>query len=316
MEEDGTVKTIAGNGSAGQNDGYGPITACIHTISGIAADAEYVYFAEQANRTIRRVHLASQIVSLLVGCSTAGNQDGAAGVARFNGTEKLDIDGAGQLVLAESSNCDVRRILNTGQTDRIVGNCSNGSADNANALSGSLAAPVDVCVRADGGLVIIEPHGLRMVTQIVTPKKQPTDFMPPVLPEARRDEHFAEMLDATNGFLHDVAFLLKNEDGEVERLSAHRCILAAGSPFFRLAVTGKRGSGGGRGGGEDEGTAAPAPNRKQDAAAAALGKALKQNEVEGGGGGGEGWGHHVRRVQGHAGPLVHGHAGFSGRSHH
>lgn len=108
----GLVSTLAGlAGAAGTNDGVGS-DARFNRPSGIALDvADNIYVSDYANSTIRKITQAG-VVSTLAGLGgVAGTNDGNAVVARFNDPQGLAVDFGGNVLVADSGNNVIRRIL-------------------------------------------------------------------------------------------------------------------------------------------------------------------------------------------------------------
>ena len=80
----GAVSTLAGTGVLGYNDGPGT-SAMFDNIYGIGCDGLNVYVCDAANFCIRKIVIATGVVSTLSGTGVAGTADGAAGVAQFLG---------------------------------------------------------------------------------------------------------------------------------------------------------------------------------------------------------------------------------------
>jgi len=90
---------------------------------GLALDgAGKLYVADTSNHVVRRIDLASNVVSIVAGrVAVAGAVDGTAGAARFNSPQGLALDG-GILYVADSGNGLVRTInLATAAVETVVG---------------------------------------------------------------------------------------------------------------------------------------------------------------------------------------------------
>ena len=110
---DGTVSTVAGNGSAGfGGDGGLAIAATMYHPLGVAVDgAGNVFIADFANDRIRKV-APSGVITTYAGTGAGGAQGdgGAATGAQLNGPDDLAIDSSGNLYIAEYYNHRVRKI--------------------------------------------------------------------------------------------------------------------------------------------------------------------------------------------------------------
>ncbi|NMN37566.1 DUF6443 domain-containing protein [Pedobacter sp. SG918] len=105
----GTVTTLAGNGSAGYNNGNGT-SATFNYPNGVAADAAgNIYVADQLNHSIRMVS-TSGTVTTLAGNGTAGTVNGSGAAIRFNSPYGLSMDTGGNIYIAESSGNVIRKL--------------------------------------------------------------------------------------------------------------------------------------------------------------------------------------------------------------
>ena len=106
---DGTVTTIAGNGTAGLVDGVGS-SAQIDIPAGLAVDPQgNIYFTQLNFNGIRKIS-PSGVVSTFVGSQTAGYAEGTGIAARFNQPFGLVCDATGYLYVSDNQNARIRRI--------------------------------------------------------------------------------------------------------------------------------------------------------------------------------------------------------------
>jgi sugar lactone lactonase YvrE len=124
----GDATTVAGAArQAGATDGtgtdarfYGPI--------GVAADgAGHLYVADTSNDLIRKIDIATGVVSTLAGTpppygQSPGWDDGIGAAARFRFPDGVVCDGAGTLYVADSGNNLIRKIdVSTGTVTTLAG---------------------------------------------------------------------------------------------------------------------------------------------------------------------------------------------------
>lgn len=104
----GVVSTIAGNGTAGFNDG--PVAeAVLSSPIGLALDAQNnLYFADYGSSRIRRIRQG--FVSTLAGKGGSGFADGNATAALFNYPRGVAVDSFGNFYVTDSENYRVRKI--------------------------------------------------------------------------------------------------------------------------------------------------------------------------------------------------------------
>lgn len=110
---DNTVITLAGtSGTPGSADGDGLATALFNGPIGLSANNGFVYVADTSNQTIRRIDLTNKQVTTLAGlANTPGYLDGVGSAARFNGPQHLAVDGTSSLLVTDSGNHMVRKIM-------------------------------------------------------------------------------------------------------------------------------------------------------------------------------------------------------------
>jgi len=104
----GEVITVAGDGNPGLTDGIGTAAQLNH-IYGLGMDRDYLYFSEDNNGVVRKMHLTTFEVSTLVGSGTPGFADGTGTAAQVDFPRSLASDGQA-LYLADYNNNRIRKI--------------------------------------------------------------------------------------------------------------------------------------------------------------------------------------------------------------
>ena len=106
----GVVSTVAGSG-AGFTDGTGA-TAQFDNPTALAVD-EYdnLYVTDQNNHAIRRVTTPGAVVSTIAGLGTPGITEGTPAVAQFDSPSSICVNLDGNLILTDTDNHVIRRIL-------------------------------------------------------------------------------------------------------------------------------------------------------------------------------------------------------------
>jgi sugar lactone lactonase YvrE len=149
---DGTVTTIAGDGSAGFQDGAGQ-SARFNAPIGIAVDrAGALLVADSCNDRIRLVDSAGA-VRTLAGDGTAGLADGSAASARFDTPTGVLVSPDGRVTVADTGNDAIRRISPDGQVTTIRAVDSTGAPF-------FLARPIGLVELPDGRLYVAERRGI------------------------------------------------------------------------------------------------------------------------------------------------------------
>ena len=106
----GVVSTLAGTADIfGSTDGTGS-AASFDTPYGITTDGNNLYVVDNGNLTVRKIEIATVVVSTLAGTAGAtGAADGTGSAARFNDPLGITTDGI-NLYLADGNNYTIRKI--------------------------------------------------------------------------------------------------------------------------------------------------------------------------------------------------------------
>lgn len=106
----GNVTTLAGSGVAGTANGIGG-AAAFNMPGALAVDRQgTVYVTASTANQVRQITAAS-VVSTLAGSGLPGSQDGSLQDASFNFPSGVAVDAAGNVVIADSANHLIRRIV-------------------------------------------------------------------------------------------------------------------------------------------------------------------------------------------------------------
>jgi len=232
----GAVKTLAGNGEDGFVDGQGSAVR-FNQPRGLALDLDgNLLVADSWNHAIRKVTMAGVVTTLVGG--QQGFSDGPLASAQFYLPLDIVVDGEGTIIVADSGNHRLRKIVD-GQVTTLAGSSDSGAADGPGATA-RLHEPFSVALDERGRLLVLE--NLRKDTlRVVEAGLAPPLWMGPVqevlsVPEGKTlgqhaameklQEDFGKMLDDND--LSDVVLIV-----EGQRFPAHRCVLAARSEYFR-----------------------------------------------------------------------------------
>ncbi|HYG82458.1 MAG TPA: IPT/TIG domain-containing protein, partial [Pyrinomonadaceae bacterium] len=149
---DGTVTTLAGDGTAGFQDGTGT-GARFNAPQGVAADNQgNVYVADTGNASVRVINSSGE-VRTLAGDGTVGSNDSPS--ARFDGLMGVATDGASVYVyLSDTGNHRIRRLDPSGAVITIAG-AERGFADGS-ASQARFAEPSGIAADGAGKLVVAD----------------------------------------------------------------------------------------------------------------------------------------------------------------
>jgi hypothetical protein len=161
----GEATTLAGTASIpGSNDGTGS-AAQFNTPAGIAIDGTNLYVSDMGNHTIRKVVIATGVVSTLAGTAgSSGGDDGTGSTARFNGPIGITTDGT-NLYVADHDNNTIRQIvINTGVVTTLAGTAGIFGYDDGIGGNAHFAGPQGI-VR-DGGSLYVSDTGNHTIRKI------------------------------------------------------------------------------------------------------------------------------------------------------
>jgi hypothetical protein len=160
----GTLTVFAGLGFPGfSGDGVtgGAANALLSSPRGVAVDSSgNVYIADQSNCVVRKVDTANTITTIAgIGGSCGFSGDSGKGTAaQLSSPGGVGLDASGDLFIADSNNCRVRKLVlssNTITTYAGNGTCSY-SGDGGAATSAELNYPYAVSADSSGNLFIAD----------------------------------------------------------------------------------------------------------------------------------------------------------------
>jgi uncharacterized protein (TIGR03437 family) len=160
----GTITTIAGNGTAGFSGDGGPATQAAINASGVGASTTgEIYIADLWNNRIRRVSQQG-VITTVAGNGTAGfsGDGGPATAAALNQPYDVQVDAQGVLYISDYNNVRIRRVSN-GTISTYVGNGFTGSGgDGSPAAEAPHNYAFAVSIAPSGALLIGDTSGHRV----------------------------------------------------------------------------------------------------------------------------------------------------------
>jgi sugar lactone lactonase YvrE len=171
VSSDGRLRLVAGNGSYGYSGDGGPaISAKLREPTNLALDSQgNLYIGECKYNHIRKVTPAGIITTVagngIYGFRGDGGQANLAQLARPRG---IAVDSAGNLYIADTENCRIRKVSTSGVITTVAGNGYKGySGDDGPATSAQIAWPYGVAVDSKGNVYIAEHnnHRIRKVSR-------------------------------------------------------------------------------------------------------------------------------------------------------
>ncbi len=180
VSADGTITTVAGDGTSGfAGDGGAATAAELSHPTGVSPTSDGGFLiADQFNNRIRKV-LNGQITTVAGtgGLGFAGD-NGPATSATIFGPTSVTSTGDGGFLIADHGNHRIRKVLN-GQITTVAGTGSPGgfSGDGGPATAAKLSAPTATAVAPDGGFLIADAGNslIRRVEGVPTPTVLNTD---------------------------------------------------------------------------------------------------------------------------------------------
>ena len=173
IDVNGTISTVAGNGSAGSSGDGGPaMSATFQGPMGVTVDdAGNIYIADMSANRIRKVD-TNGMISTVAGNGVRGfsGDGGPATSASLQSPTDVAVDDAGNLYIVDASNHRIRMVDTNGMISTVVGSnqvLNNGaliafSGDGGPATEAILNGPTGMAIDASGNLYIADSSNNRI----------------------------------------------------------------------------------------------------------------------------------------------------------
>lgn len=167
----GTLSTYAGTGQYSYDDPNGHIaaTVALNNVRGLAfGPGNTLYFSDYPG-AVRKIDPTSGIISTIAnaaGIYGYSGDGGAASAAAFEFPGGLAFDASGNIYVADTNNCRIRKITaTTGIITTVAGNgiCSM-AGDNGPAVSASLTYPQAISVDGAGNIYVVDSSYVRKIS--------------------------------------------------------------------------------------------------------------------------------------------------------
>ena len=160
VDTDGNISTVAGNGTNGYSgDGGSATSAQLNVPYGVAVDlVGNIYIAEQQGHRIRKVDTDGNI-STVAGNGTGGysGDSGPAVNAKILAPWGVQVDGAGNIYIADTGNYCIRKVDASGTITTVAGNGKRGySGDGGPTAGAQFTSPSGIAVNSAGDLYIAD----------------------------------------------------------------------------------------------------------------------------------------------------------------
>lgn len=160
----GIVMIVAGTGEPGTHDSLSYFAKFNHPMAVAVDDVENVYVADAGSHTIRRIDREG-IVITVAGSGEAGYRDGLRAEAQFSWPTGVTVDPEGNLIVADSKNHRIRKILlPQGRVSTLAGNGQPGFIDGVGSSAG-FDFPTGITVDLAGNIYIADSanHRIRAI---------------------------------------------------------------------------------------------------------------------------------------------------------
>ena len=165
-----TFTTLAGGGGFKSPDVAGTTARFRDPLTVAVDSAGNVYVAEQGNNTISKVTPAGTVTTLAGRPGSLGSADGTGSAARFSLPSCVAVDNAGNVFVADTWNCTIRKVTPAGEVTTHAGLAGTpGSADGIGSAA-RFNFPFGLAVDNSGNVYVADSdnHTIRKLTPVGT----------------------------------------------------------------------------------------------------------------------------------------------------
>jgi sugar lactone lactonase YvrE len=166
---DGTITTVAGNGTAGYGGDGGPATsAMLNYPSAVWGDGQgNLFIADAVNDRVRKVDSSGTITTVAgTGTGGYGGDNGPATDARLDAPIVVLGDGTGNLFISDYVNHRIRKVSSSGTITTVAGTGTAGyGGDSGPATAAMLNHPIGLAID-DGGHLLIADSGNYLIRKV------------------------------------------------------------------------------------------------------------------------------------------------------
>jgi uncharacterized repeat protein (TIGR03803 family) len=151
------VTTLAGSaGQIGSSDGTGS-AAWFDDPWDVAVDsAGDVYVADTENQEIRKITPSGIVTTLAGSAGQSGSSDGTGSAARFAVPQGLAVDSAGNVYVADTDNCEIRKITPSGVVTTLAGSARQTGSSDGTGSAARFDYPEGVAVDSAGNVYVAD----------------------------------------------------------------------------------------------------------------------------------------------------------------